>query len=114
MGDNCNNCPENNPQTSRIALRIDTLEKWQGNHDERYSSREEQRQKDKRGVVLAVTTAIIMMILTSVYNTFLAKVGSNAENNFTRMQKYSDQNIEYSTGGRGRSVHDRNAAEVNK
>jgi len=114
MGDDCKNCPENNPLKSRVALRIDNLEGWQHEHDSRYKAREEQRQKDKRGVVISVSVAIIMMLLTSAYNTFLARVGSNAENNPSRMQKHSSQNSEYSSGGGGRTIHDRNAPEVNK
>jgi hypothetical protein len=112
MGDDCKNCPENNPKSSRVALRIDNLEEWQQEHDDRYKTREEQRQKDKRGIIISVIVAVIVMILTSIYNTLLVKVGYNAENNSSRMQKYSDQNIEYSVGGRGRTLYDRHNPEV--
>jgi hypothetical protein len=100
MGDDCKNCPENNPKSSRVALRIDNLEEWQQEHD------------DKRGIIISVIVAVIVMILTSIYNTLLVKVGYNAENNSSRMQKYSDQNIEYSVGGRGRTLYDRHNPEV--
>jgi len=110
--DGCKNCPENNPAASRVALRIDLLERWQGDHDERYEEREKQRKRDQRSVILSVAAAIIIMLITSAYNTFITKVGSNAENNTSRMQKYSDQNTEYNTRGRGHTVHDSNNPEV--
>lgn len=111
MGDNCINCPENNPPQSRVSLRMDNIEKWQAQHDEKLIEREAHRERDKRSIITSITIAVILMIITSIYNTLIARIDNGKiDNVYQKKRNYT--HVEHSNGDRGDYSSDTSNSEV--